>query len=45
MSAFQNIFIIWVENLSKWDIIATEVFQESGSSKNVTVKLTLTKIS
>lgn len=45
MSAFQNIFITSVENLSKWDIIAVEVFQESWSSKNVTVTLTLTKIS
>lgn len=45
MSAFQNIFITWVKNLSKWDIIATEVFQESWSSKDVTVELTVTKLS
>lgn len=45
MSAFQNIFITSVENLAKWDVIAVEVFQESWSSKNVTVKLTVTKLS
>lgn len=45
MSAFQNIFITSVENLAKWDVIAVEVFQESWSSKNVTVTLTVTKIS
>lgn len=44
-SAFTTIQFVWVENLSRWDYLQTQVTQFEWSNKNIKVKISLIKLS
>jgi hypothetical protein len=44
-SSFETIQYVWIENLTRWDYIQANVFQTEWWSKDITVKISVVKLS